>query len=285
MTTSSTKPHDFGGEIAIGGDLRVHRLGFGAMRITGDGIWGPPADRAEAIKLIRHVVESGVNFVDTADSYGPYVSEEIIAEALAPYKQGVVIATKAGLTRTGPGEWPIDARPERLRDCLEGSLRRLKLERIDLYQLHRIDPKVPVEESLGALTDLQREGKIRHIGVSQTSVEEYERCKKSAKVVSVQNLYNVQDRTAEDVLRACERDGIAFLPWFPLGGKGTPKHAALAGIAAQKKATPTQIALAWLLARSPSIVPIPGTSSIAHFDENQRAADIELTPDDLAALG
>ncbi len=284
MSVSSTTPRNFGGEITIGGDLTVRRLGFGAMRITGNGIWGPPADRAEAVKLIRHVVDSGVNFIDTADSYGPNVSEEIIAEALAPYPEGVVIATKAGLTRTGPNQWPIDARPERLRDCLEGSLRRLKLERIDLYQLHRIDPEVPVEESLGALADLQREGKIRHIGVSQTSVEEYERCKKSAKIVSVQNLFNVQDRSAEDVLRACERDGIAFLPWFPLGGKGVPKHSALERIAAQKKATPTQIALAWLLARSPNILPIPGTSSIAHFDENQRAAEIELTPEDLAAL-
>jgi pyridoxine 4-dehydrogenase len=267
MNTSSTKPQAVGGEITIGGDLRVHRLAFGAMRITGDGIWGPPADRAGAVALIRHVVESGVNFIDTADSYGPSVSEEIIAEALAPYHDGVMIATKGGLTRTGPNQWPIDARPQRLRACLEGSLRRLRLERIDLYQLHRIDPKVPVEESLGALTDMQREGKIRHIGVSETSVEEYERCKQSATIVSVQNLYNVQDRSAEDVMLACERDGIAFLPWFPLGGKGAPKHAALERIAAEKKATPTQIALAWLLARSPSIVPIPGTSSIQHFEK------------------
>jgi pyridoxine 4-dehydrogenase len=284
MSTSSTKPRSFGGDITIGGDLTVRRLGFGAMRITGNGIWGPPADRASAVKLIRHVVESGVNFIDTADSYGPNVSEEIIAEALAPYRDGVVIATKAGLVRTGPNEWPIDARPERLRECLEGSLRRLKLERIDLYQLHRIDPKVPVEESLGALTDMQREGKIRHIGVSETSVEDYERCKKSATIVSIQNLFNVQDRSAEDVLRACERDGIAFLPWFPLGGKGAPKHGALEKIAKQKHATVTQIALAWLLARSPNVLPIPGTSSISHFDENVAAADIELTSEELAEL-
>ena len=288
MNSNSVTSPKLAGDITIGGDLTVRRLGFGAMQITGDGIWGPPKDRASAVKLIRHVVESGVNFIDTADSYGPDVSEEIIAEALAPYRDGVVIATKAGLTRTGPNQWPIDARPERLRACLEGSLKRLKLERIDLYQLHRIDPKVPVEESLGALTDLQREGKIRHIGVSQTSVEEYERCKKSATIVSVQNLFNVQDRSAEDVLQACERDGIAFLPWFPLGGKGgkgAPKHAELARIAEQKNATPTQIALAWLLARSQNIVPIPGTSSIAHFDENVASASIELTPEDLAALG
>ncbi len=284
MSTNYTTPRALGGTITIGGDLTVNRLGFGAMRVTGEGIWGPPADRAGAVRLIRHVVESGVNFIDTADSYGPYVSEEIIAEALAPYAAGVVIATKAGLTRTGPGEWPIDARPERLRDCLEGSLRRLKLERIDLYQLHRFDPKVPVEESLGALSDLQREGKIRHIGVSETSVEEYERAKKSATIVSVQNLFNVQDRSAQDVLQACERDGVAFLPWFPLGGKGAPKHEALERIANRTNATVTQIALAWLLARSPNILPIPGTSSLAHFDENVAAAGLTLSADDLAEL-
>jgi aryl-alcohol dehydrogenase-like predicted oxidoreductase len=284
MSSQDTTPRALGGPITIGGDVTVRRLGFGAMRITGEGIWGPPRDRPGAVKLMRHVVESGVNFIDTADSYGPNVSEEIIAEALAPYRAGVVIATKGGFVRTGPNQWQIDARPERLRACVEGSMRRLRLERIDLYQLHRIDPKVPVEESLGALSDMQREGKIRHIGVSETSVEEYERCKKAATIVSVQNLYNVEDRSAEDVLQACERDGIAFLPWFPLGGKGTLKHAALGRIAAQNNATPTQIALAWLLARSPNILPIPGTSSIAHFDENVAAGDIELTPADLAAL-
>jgi pyridoxine 4-dehydrogenase len=284
MATTFDKPRSFGGKITIGGDLTVNRMGFGAMRITGKGIWGPPPDRAAAVALIRHVVESGVDFIDTADSYGPYVSEEIIAEALAPYKEGVVIATKAGLTRTGPNQWPIDARPERLRDCLEGSLTRLKLERIDLYQLHRIDPKVPVEESLGALTDMQREGKIRHIGVSETSVEEYERAKKSATIVSVQNMYNVADRSAEDVLRVCERDGVAFLPWFPLGGSGTPRHAALERIAAAHEVSKSQVALAWLLARSPAILPIPGTSSIAHFDENLSAADLVLSPAEMAEL-
>ena len=276
--------HSLGGPITIGGDLTVHRLGFGAMRITGRGVWGPPADRAGAVKLIRHVVESGVNFIDTADSYGPFVSEEIIAEALAPYPAGVVIATKAGFIRRGPDRWTIDARPERLKECVEGSLRRLKLACIDLLQLHRIDPKVPVEESLGALTDLQRAGKIRHIGVSETTVEEYERCKASATIVSVQNRYNVADRSAEDVLEVCARDGIAFLPWFPLGGKGPPRHAALNRIAAAHQATPTQIAIAWLLARSPAILPIPGTSSAAHFDENLAAADIVLTEEELAEL-
>jgi aryl-alcohol dehydrogenase-like predicted oxidoreductase len=285
MSNHSTAPSTLGGDIVIGGDLRVHRMGFGAMRITGDGIWGPPADRAGAVKLVRHVVERGVDFIDTADSYGPHISEEIIAEALAPYPEGVVIATKGGLTRTGPNQWPVDARPQRLRDCVEGSLRRLKIDCVDLYQLHRIDPKVPVEESLRALTDLQRAGKIRHIGISETSVEEYERCKKSATIVSVQNLYNASDRKAEDMLQACGSDGITFLPWFPLAGKGTPKHRALAQIAARHGATPGQIALAWLLARSPNVLPIPGTSSIAHFDENLAAADIELTPEDMAALG
>jgi pyridoxine 4-dehydrogenase len=284
MTTTSGKPRSYGGEITIGGDMTVRRMGFGAMRVTGKGIWGEPPDHAAAVALIRHVVDSGVNFIDTADSYGPYVSEEIIAEALAPYASDVVIATKAGLTRTGPNVWPVDARPERLRECAEGSLRRLKLERIDLFQLHRIDPKVPVEESLGALTDLQREGKIRHIGISETSVAEYERAKKSAKIVSIQNLYNVEDRSAEDVLEVCERDGVAFLPWFPLGGSGTPKHDSLARIAKAHHATPTQIALAWLLARSPAVVPIPGTSSPAHFDENLAAAEIELTAAEMAEL-
>jgi len=284
MQQSAGSTQTLGGEITIGGDLVVRRMGFGAMRVTGPGVWGPPPDRAAAVALIRHVVERGVNFIDTADSYGPDVSEEIIAEALVPYGDDVVIATKAGLVRTGPNKWPVDARPERLRACLEGSLRRLKRERIDLYQLHRIDAKVPVEESLGALVEMQRAGKIRHIGVSETSVEEYERCKKIATIASVQNMYNVESRDAEDVLRACERDGVAFLPWFPLGGSGTPKHDALARIARAKQATPTQIALAWLLARSPVMLPIPGTSSIAHLDENLAAAEIELTSENLAAL-
>jgi len=281
---ASNRQPALGGEITIGGDLTVRRLGFGAMRITGPGVWGPPADRPGAVRLIRHVVESGVNFIDTADSYGPYVSEEIIADALASYGGEVVIATKAGFVRPGPDRWTIDARPERLRECAEGSLRRLRRERIDLFQLHRIDPRVPVEESLGALTELQREGKIRHIGISETSVAEYERAKASATIVSVQNLYNVEDRSAEDVLEACERDGIAFLPWFPLGGKGTLTHAALARIARDRGATVEQVALAWLLARSPAILPIPGTSSIAHFDENLAAADLVLTAAELAEL-
>jgi aryl-alcohol dehydrogenase-like predicted oxidoreductase len=279
-----TSQRSFGGEITIGGDLTVRRMGFGAMRITGPGVWGPPADRGAAVALIRHVVDSGVNFIDTADSYGPYVSEEIIAEALTPGSAGVVVATKAGFVRTGPGRWTIDAHPERLRECVEGSLRRLKRERIDLLQLHRIDPNVPLEDSLGALNDLQRQGKIRHIGLSEISPAEYERAKKLAPIVSVQNRYNVEDRGSEAMLEACEREGIAFLPWFPLGGEGTPKHAALQRIAKAHGATPTQVALAWLLARSPVMLPIPGTSSSAHFDENLAAAELTLTNEELAEL-
>jgi len=273
---SGTK-HPLRDTITIGGDLTVRRIGFGAMRITGPGVWGPPADRPAAVALVRHAVDAGVNFIDTADSYGPYVSEEIIAEALAPYADNVVIATKAGFVRPGPDEWVIDARPKRLRECAEGSLRRLKRDCIDLFQLHRIDPRVPMEESLGALTDLQREGKIRHIGISQTSVDAYEQAKKTATIVSVQNRYNVEDRGSEDVLKACERDGVVFLPWFPLGGTGSLKHAALQRMAAALRATPTQVALAWLLARSQYILPIPGTSSITHFDENLKAVELSLT--------
>jgi pyridoxine 4-dehydrogenase len=244
----------------IGGDLEVRRLGFGAMRITGDGIWGPPDDPDEAKRLLRRVVELGVNLIDTADSYGPEVSESLIAEALHPYPEGLVIATKGGLRRTGPGQWPRDARPERLRECCEGSLRRLKLDRIDLYQLHAPDPKVPLEDSLGALKQAQDEGKIRHIGVSNVSVDELERARAVVDVVSVQNRFNRADRHSEDVLDACERDGLGFIPWFPLGtGDLSPQEA-----------------IPWLLARSPVMLPIPGTSSIEHLEENVAAAEIQL---------
>ena len=282
MATNTT--NTLGGDITIGGDLTVRRMGYGAMRITGKGVWGPPTDPDGAVALLKHAVASGVNFIDTADSYGPYVSEELIAKALYPYPKDLVIATKAALERTGPDQWPIDARPERLRDCVEGSLKRLKLDCIDLIQLHRFDPKVPVEESLGAFTDLQKAGKVKHIGVSETSVADYERAKKSATIVSVQNMYNIDDRGAEDVVKVCERDNVAFLPWFPLGGNGSPKHDAIERIAKAHGATPSQIALAWLLAKSPAMLPIPGTSSIAHFDENIAAAEIVLTKDELAAL-
>jgi pyridoxine 4-dehydrogenase len=275
---------NLGGTITIGGDLTVRRLGFGAMRVTGDGIWGEPKDRAGAVKLMRHVVESGVNFIDTADSYGPAVSEGIIAEALAPYKDGVVIATKAGLERPGPGVWEANGRPEHLRSAVEGSLQRLKLERIDLLQLHRIDPDVPVAESLGALVELQSAGKIRHIGLSQVTVEELREAQKTATIVSVQNRYNVADREYDGEIEECERQDLAFLPWYPLGGEGTPAHDALERIAKVHGATPTQIALIWLLARSPQMLPIPGTSSIAHFDENIASADIELTVAEMKEL-
>jgi aryl-alcohol dehydrogenase-like predicted oxidoreductase len=273
-----------GGKITIGNDLAVHRLGFGAMRITGEGIWGEPKDRGGAVRLLKHVVESGVNFIDTADSYGPYVSEELIAEALAPYRDGVVIATKAGFERPGPGKWDENGHPSHLREAVEGSLKRLKLDRIDLLQLHRIDPAVPVAESLGALVELQQAGKIRHIGLSEVDVAELHEAQKTATIVSVQNRYNVADRSSEALIDECERQGLAFLPWFPLGGEGTPKHDALGRIAKAHDATPTQIALAWLLTRSPQILPIPGTSSIGHFDENIAAAQMELTPDEMNDL-
>jgi aryl-alcohol dehydrogenase-like predicted oxidoreductase len=270
----------------IGGDLEVHRLGFGAMRITGDGIWGPPDDPEEAKRLLRRVVELGIDFIDTADSYGPEVSENLIAEALHPYPDGLVIATKGGLRRTGPGEWPRDARPERLKECCEGSLRRLKLDRIDLYQLHSPDPKVPLEDSMGALKELQDEGKIRHVGVSNVSLEELGVARGVVEVVTVQNRYNLEDRDSEDVLEECERQGIGFIPWFPLAtGRLAEPGGPLDRIAREHDATPAQIALAWLLARSRVMLPIPGTSSIEHLEENVAATRIELSEDEVAEIG
>jgi aryl-alcohol dehydrogenase-like predicted oxidoreductase len=270
----------------IGGDLQVHRLGFGAMRITGDGIWGPPDDPEDAKRLLRRVVELGIDLIDTADSYGPEVSENLIAEALHPYPDGLVIATKGGLKRTGPGQWPRDARPERLKECCEASLRRLKLDRIDLYQLHSPDPKVPYEDSVGALKELQDEGKIRHVGVSNVSVEELEEARAIVEVVTVQNRYNLEDRDSEDVLEACESTGIGFIPWFPLAtGRLAEPGGPLDRIAKRRDATPGQIALAWLLARSPVMLPIPGTSSIEHLEENLAAADIELSQDEVDEIG
>ena len=270
----------------IGGDLEVGRLGFGAMRITGKGIWGPPDDPEEAKRLLRRVVELGVNLIDTADSYGPEVSENLIAEALHPYPDGLVIATKGGLRRTGPGQWPRDARPERLKECCEASLRRLKLDRIDLYQLHSPDQKVPYEDSVGALKELQDEGKIRHVGISNVSVDELERARAIVDVVTVQNRFNLEDRDSEDVLEACEGLGIGFIPWFPLAtGRLAEPGGALDRVARGHDATPAQIALAWLLARSPVMLPIPGTSSVEHFEENLAAAEIELSPDEVAEIG
>jgi pyridoxine 4-dehydrogenase len=263
--------------LTIGGDLEVGRLGFGAMRITGDGIWGPPDDPDRAVRLLRRVVELGVNLIDTADSYGPEVSENLIAEALHPYPDGLVIATKGGLRRTGPGEWPRDGRPERLRQCCEASLRRLRLDRIDLYQLHSPDRKVALEDSMGALRELQEEGKIRHIGVSNVSLDELERARAVAEVVSVQNRYSLSERHFEDVLDSCEGEGIGFIPWFPLAtGTLARPGGPLDELASAHDATPGQLALAWLLARSPVMLPIPGTASVEHLQENVAAADLAL---------
>jgi pyridoxine 4-dehydrogenase len=269
----------------IGGDLEVRRLGFGAMRITGDGIWGPPADEDAARALLRRVVELGVNLIDTADSYGPEVSENLIAEALHPYPDGLVIATKGGMRRTGPGQWPRDARPERLRETCEGSLRRLKLERIDLYQLHSPDPRVPYEESVGALKELQDEGKIRHIGISNVSVDELEQAREIVDVVTVQNRYNLTDRSSEDVLDASEQAGIGFIPWFPLAtGSLAEPGGALDAVAGAHDATPGQIAIAWLLARSDVMLPIPGTSSAEHLEENVAAEELTLSEEERDAI-
>jgi len=270
----------------IGGDLEVRRLGFGAMRITGDGIWGPPDDPEEAKRLLRRVVELGIDLIDTADSYGPEVSENLIAEALSPYPDGLVIATKGGLRRSGPGQWPRDARPERLKECCEASLRRLKLDRIDLYQLHSPDPNVPYRDSVGALKELQDEGKILHVGISNVSLEQLAEAREIVEVVTVQNRYNLEDRRSEDVLEACERERIGFLPWFPLAtGRLAEPGGPLDRIAREHDATPAQIALAWLLARSPVMLPIPGTSSVEHLEENVVATRIELSQDEVVAIG
>jgi pyridoxine 4-dehydrogenase len=269
----------------IGGDLEVRRLGFGAMRITGKGIWGPPDDPEVAKAVLRRVVELGVNLIDTADSYGPEVSENLIAEALHPYPEGLVIATKGGLRRTGPGEWPRDARPERLKECCEGSLRRLRVDRIDLYQLHSPDRNVPLEDSLGALKELQDEGKIRHVGVSNVSLDEFEQARAVIDVVTVQNRYSLTDRQSEDVLDACERDGLGFIPWYPLAtGDLARPGGPLDELARARDATPGQLALAWLLARSPVMLPIPGTGSVEHLEENVAAADLDLDPQELDRL-
>jgi aryl-alcohol dehydrogenase-like predicted oxidoreductase len=265
------------GEFVIGNDLRVIRLGFGAMRITGKGIWGEPLDRAEAIRVLRRAVELGINFIDTADSYGPNVSEEIIAEALYPYPEGLVIATKGGFMRSGPDQWAENGKPEHLRSACEGSLRRLRLERIDLYQLHRIDPKVPADDQLGTLKDLQVQGKIKHIGLSEVSVSQIQHAQTIVPIVSVQNRYSVTDRGSEDVLEYCEKEKMAFIPWFPLAaGQVSGPNSPVSRVAARLHASPSQIALAWLLARSPVMLPIPGTSKVAHLEENVAAADLKI---------
>lgn len=273
------------GEFAIGGDLRVRRLGFGAMRITGSGVWGEPKDPAEAKRVLRRAVELGVNLIDTADSYGPEVSERLIAEALHPYPADLVIATKGGLVRPGPGRWEPVGRPEYLRQCVELSLRRLRLERIDLYQLHRIDPKVPVEETLGALVELQRAGKIRHLGLSEVSVADIERAGKTAQVATVQNLYNVGNRQSEAVLQHCERNAMGFIPWFPLAAGELARPGGPLEKAAQRHgASVAQLALAWLLHRSPAMLPIPGTGSVRHLEENVAAAALSLPNSEWEAI-
>jgi pyridoxine 4-dehydrogenase len=273
------------GEFMIGNDLRVTRLGFGAMRITGNGIWGEPADRIGAIRVLRRAVELGINFIDTADSYGPGVSEEIIAEALHPYPADLVIATKGGYERPGPNRWVENGRPEHLRSACEGSLRQLRLERIDLYQLHRIDPKVPAEDQLGTLKDLQAEGKIKHVGLSEVSVRQIQHAQTIVPIVSVQNRYSVADRGSEDVLRYCEKEKIGFIPWFPLAaGQLSGADSPIRRAAGRLEATPSQVALAWLLSRSPVILPIPGTSNVEHLEENVAAAGLKIGENEMHEL-
>jgi pyridoxine 4-dehydrogenase len=284
MATTTTSAAQ-SGTFLIGGDMPVHRLGFGAMRITGKGIWGPPADRREAIAVLRRAVELGVNLIDTAESYGPFVSEELIAEALHPYPAGLVIATKTGLERPGPDKWVPDGRPERLRQGLEGSLKRLRVERIDLYQLHRVDPRVPAEDQFGVFREFQREGKVRHVGLSEANLDQVERAGEYFPVATVQNRYNFADREWEIVVDHCEREGIGFIPWYPLQvGKLDEPGTPLAAVAEAKGATPSQVALAWLLQRASVMLPIPGTSRVKHLEENVGAAALRLTEPELKRL-
>ena len=274
---SNARPAEASGTFLIGGDIPVRRLGFGTMRLTGPGIWGEPADRAESITVLRRAVELGINLIDTADSYGPEVAERLVAEALHPYPADLLIATKAGFQRPGPNRWVEDGRPEHLRSAVEGSLRRLRLSRIDLLQLHRIDPKVAMEDQIGALVDLQREGKIRHIGLSEVKVNQIDAVRRITKIVSVQNRYNLVDRNSENVLDYCTRENIGFIPFFPLATGELTKHAGpLARAAKRLKVQPSQVALAWLLRKSTVMLPIPGTSKVKHLEENTAAALIAL---------
>ncbi|MFX0594665.1 aldo/keto reductase [Melissospora conviva] len=285
MADADARPAKASGTYRIGGDLTVDRLGYGAMQITGPGVWGDPKDPGEAVRVLRRAVELGVTFIDTADSYGPFVSEQLIREALHPYADDVVIATKAGLTRSGPHDWRPVGRPEYLRQQCELSLRHLGLECIPLYQLHRIDPKVPLADQLGELALLKQEGKIGHIGLSEVGVAEIEAAQAITPIVSVQNLYNVANRQSEEVLEYCERNDLAFIPWFPIAtGELAKPGGPLDAIAREHGATPAQLALAWLLRRSPVMLPIPGTSSVAHLEENVAAAQVQLTDDEYAAL-
>ncbi len=267
------------------GDLSVNRIGYGAMRvIENPDIWGPPKDKANAHRVLRRAYELGANFFDTAESYGPHYSELAIAEAMHPYPKDLVIGTKCGLVRPKPSRWDEDGRPEKLRQDLAGSLKRLKLERIDVYQLHAPDPKVPFEDQLGALADFQRQGKVRHVGLSNVTVKQLEQARKTVPIVSVQNRYNIGDRQSEDVLKACERLGIAFLPWYPLGDGAALRSANVKAVAKKLGATPAQVALAWLLKKSPMMLPIPGTGSVAHLEENMQAAGLELSDADFRML-
>jgi pyridoxine 4-dehydrogenase len=285
MVKSITIDASKSGTFRIGGNLAVHRLGFGAMRVTGPGIWGNPKNSQEAKAVLRHALELGINFIDTADSYGPEVSENLIAETLYPYPSDLFIATKGGLTRQGPDLWAPVGRAEYLIQCVEMSLRRLKVDCITLYQLHRIDPKVPAEESLGALKEMQQQGKIRYIGLSEVSVDEIQQAKQIVDIVSVQNLYNLGNRQSDKVLQYCEEQGLAFIPWYPIAsGELAHPGSQLDAIAKTKGATPAQIALAWLLKRSPVILPIPGTSSLAHLEENTAAASLKLSDKEFAQL-
>ena len=282
--SNNTPDTTYPATLILGGDLPVNRLGYGAMRITGEGIWGPPADHDESIRVLRRAVELGVNFIDTADSYGPKVSEELIAEALHPYAKGLVIATKGGLLRTGPNEWPIDASPKHLEQVLNGSLKRLKVEQIDLYQLHRIDPNVPFENTLKFLQKAQQDGRIKHIGLSEVSVADIKKAQEFVPIVSVQNMYSVENRKWEVELTYTREQNIAFIPWFPLGGGNADALKALDELAAKHSVKPQQIALSWLLHHSPNILLIPGTSKVKHLEENMKTAKIYLSAQDMQAL-
>jgi pyridoxine 4-dehydrogenase len=270
------------GTIDVGGDLTVNRLGFGAMRITGAGIWGPPSDRDEAKAVLRRAVELGVNFIDTADSYGPHVSEELIGETLYPYPDDLVIATKGGLERTGPGQWPVNGRPEHLIEACEGSLRRLKVDQIPLYQFHRPDPDVPLEDSIGALVTLKEQGKIRHIGLSNVTEDQLRRAQRLTPIASIQNRYNVDDRRSESLVDLCEQEQLVLLPWAPI--QDLDDNRPVQELARRYQVQPRQIVLAWLLGRSPAILPIPGTGSVSHLEDNIAAASIKLTPAEIASV-
>lgn len=280
---NQTKP-SFPSTYTIGGALTVNRMGYGAMRITGEGIWGPPKDKEEALRVLRKAIELGINFIDTADSYGPYVSEELIAEALHPYPQDLVIATKGGLERTGPGEWPVNAHPDHLRKALEGSLHRLKLKKLDLYQLHRIDPDVPFEQMMKFLQQIKEEGLVKHIGLSEVSVEQIEKAREYIEVVSVQNKYSVDYRKWEDVLDYCQQQDIAFIPWNPINAGNIEATDKLAEIGRKHNASAHQLALSWLLHKAPNILLIPGTSKVKHLEENVAAASIALSEEEMKEL-